>query len=53
MDNATVDDVTVKKDGQGKSASIHGLAPCQLTRVLKDAREAPIYLALEEVGGIL
>lgn len=42
--------VTVKKDGLGRSVNIHGLVHCQLKKVLRNAKEILIYLALEEVS---
>lgn len=48
MDSVIVEDVTVKKDGLGKSVNIHVRVQCQLKKVLRNAKEILIYLALEE-----
>lgn len=50
MDSVIVEDVTVKRDGLGKSVNIHIHVQCQLMKVLRNAKEVPIYLALEEVS---
>lgn len=47
-DSVIVEGVTVKKDGLGRSVNIHGLVHCQLRKVLRNAKEILIYLALEE-----
>lgn len=47
-DSVIVEGVTVKKDGLGRSVNIHGLVHCQLKKVLRNAKEILIYLALEE-----
>lgn len=48
MDSVIVEDVTVKKDGLGKSVNIHIGVQCQLKKALRNAKEILIYLALEE-----
>ncbi|KAK2541368.1 Itgbl1 [Columba guinea] len=48
MDSVIVEGVTVKKDGLGRSVNIHVLVHCQLRKVLRNAKEILIYLALEE-----
>ncbi|KAI1241765.1 Integrin beta-like protein 1, partial [Lamprotornis superbus] len=48
MDSVIVEDVTVKKDGLGKSVNIHIHVQCQLKKALRNAKEILIYLALEE-----
>lgn len=48
-----MEDVTVKKDGLGKSVNIHVRVQCQLKKVLRNAKEILIYLALEEVSTFL
>lgn len=53
MDSVIVEDVTVKKDGLGKSVNIHVRVQCQLKKVLRNAKEILIYLALEEVSTFL
>lgn len=53
MDSVIVEDVTVKKDGLGRSVNIHILVHCQLRRVLRNVKEILIYLALEEVSTFL
>ncbi|RLW07776.1 hypothetical protein DV515_00003860 [Chloebia gouldiae] len=50
MDSVIVEDVTVKKDGLGKSVNIHIHVQCQLKKALRNAKEILIYLALEEVS---
>lgn len=53
MDSVIVEGVTVKKDGLGRSVNIHVLVHCQLRKVLRNAKEILIYLALEEVSQFL
>lgn len=53
MDSVIVEDVTVKKDGPGKSVNIHIHVQCQLKKVLRNAKEILIYLALDEVSTFL
>ncbi|KAF4795165.1 hypothetical protein TURU_095316 [Turdus rufiventris] len=50
MDSVIVEDVTVKKDGPGKSVNIHIHVQCQLKKALRNAKEILIYLALDEVS---
>lgn len=45
--------VTVRKDGLGRSVNIPVLVHCQLRKVLRNAKEILIYLALEEVSTFL
>lgn len=50
MGSVIVEDVTAKSAGMGRSVSSHIPARCQLRRASKNAKEALICLALEEVN---
>ncbi|KAL7983885.1 hypothetical protein Chor_000761 [Crotalus horridus] len=50
MASVTVDDVTVRQDGQGRSVNIQFLVLSQLKRALGNAKEIHIFRVLAKVG---